>query len=174
MTLKESWIRPLLCEYVLSLINFTENNHETLQITKIYILLNTRNGCYLQWPISDLPCSQKSIVHASIKMFNTWTWRLTSLMNKKALYIKALGKYLNTLTLFGWEISDVQKLLIIDYLLLSTACNKCGITNIAQNILTFLNCIFCIFMTYSTTYCHSNSESTEHAMNECTVEKIYS
>jgi len=138
---------------------------------KMYILLNTRNGCYLQWPISDLSCSQKSIVHASIKIFNSWTWRLTSLMNKKALSKKALRKYLNTLTLFGWEISDVQKLLIIDDLQLSTAYNKCGIKNTAQNILTFLNCIFCIFMTYSTTYCHSNSESTEHATNESTMEK---
>jgi hypothetical protein len=174
MTLKESWIKPLLGEYVLSLINFTENNHETLQITKMYILLNTRNGCYLQWPISDLSCSQKIIVHVSIKIFKSWTWWLTSLMNKKALSKKALGKYLNKLALFGWEISYVQKLLIIDYLQLSTAYNKCGITNTAQNILTIFNCIFCIFMTYSTTYCHSNSVSTEHAMNECTMEKIYS
>jgi len=95
-------------------------------------------------------------------------------MTKKALSKKALRKYLNTLTLFGWEISDVQKLLIIDDLQLSTVYNKCGITNTAQNILIFLNCIFCIFMTYSTSYCHSNSESTEQAMNECTMEKIYS
>lgn len=86
-------------------------------------------------------------------------------MNKNALSKKALRKYLNTLTLFGWEISDVQKLLIIDDLQLSTAYDKYGITNTAQNILTFFNCIFCIFMTYSTAYCHSNSESTEHAIN---------
>jgi len=50
-------------------------------------------------------------------------------MNKKALSKKALRKYLNTLTLFGWEISEIQKLLIIYDLQLLTAYNKCGITN---------------------------------------------
>lgn len=50
-----------------------------------------------------------------IKIFNSWICRLISLMNKKALSKKALRKYLNTLTLFGWEISEIQKLLVITY-----------------------------------------------------------
>jgi hypothetical protein len=65
-------------------MNFVVNNQEHFQTNSAIHSVNTRNRGHLHRQIAKFTCFQKSGYYAAIKIFNTLSSNLRSLMNKKA------------------------------------------------------------------------------------------
>jgi len=77
-------------------MSFIVNNQDNFQTNLPVPNVNTRNKNHLHRQTTKLPCFQESACYAGIKVFNSLPCHLTSLMNAKAQFKVALGRYLNT------------------------------------------------------------------------------
>jgi hypothetical protein len=94
---KQIEILPVLCPYIVLLMNFITNNRENFQTNSAIHSINRRNKkLHLQRPNANLSCFQKSTFYAGIKIFNSLPHSLTVLKNEKAKSKLALRKYLYT------------------------------------------------------------------------------
>jgi len=76
-------------------MNFIINNQEVFQTNSSIHHINARNKRHPHRPNANLPCFQKSTLHAGINIFNTLLPSVTILKNDKAEFKAALRKYLN-------------------------------------------------------------------------------
>jgi hypothetical protein len=91
-----SEILPLPCEYVFPLMIFVAKNQEHFQTNSATHNVNKRNTDHPHRPIVNLSSFQKNAYYSGIKIFNSLSSSLKSLMNKKAQFKVALKRYLNT------------------------------------------------------------------------------
>ena len=91
-------ILPLLCQYILSLMNFIINKEENFQTNPSIHTFNTRN---LHRANANLSCFQKGTFYAGIKIFNSLPPSVTILNNDKAKFEAALRKYLHTCSFYS-------------------------------------------------------------------------
>jgi hypothetical protein len=96
-------ILPVPSQYIFSLINFVTNNPEIFQTNSSLHNINTRNTHHLHRPNANISCFQKSTFYAGIKIFSNLTPGVTILKNDKAKFKAALGKYLNTHSVYSLD-----------------------------------------------------------------------
>jgi len=93
---KQSEILPILCQYILSLMNFIIKNHEAFQTNSSIHNINKWNKHHLHRTNAIQSCCQKSTFYAGIKFFNCLPLRVTIFKKGKAKFKAALKKYLHT------------------------------------------------------------------------------
>jgi hypothetical protein len=87
-------ILALPCEYIFTLMNLVVNNQELFQKNSAVHSVNTRNRDHLHRPTASFCCFQENAYCAGIKIFNSLSSNLRSLMNKKAWFKMTLKRYL--------------------------------------------------------------------------------
>jgi hypothetical protein len=96
-------ILPLPCEYIFTLLNFVVKNKNIFRQTQQYAVLTLKNKDHLHRPTANLLYFQKSAYFAIIKIFNSLSSNLRSLINKKAQFKGELKRYLNTHSFYSVE-----------------------------------------------------------------------
>jgi len=87
---------PVLCQYVLLLINLMTSNQENFQANSSIYNTNTRNKHHLHRKNAKMSCFQKSTLYTGIKIFNNLPPSVTIHRNDKAKFKAALRKCLHT------------------------------------------------------------------------------
>jgi hypothetical protein len=75
-------------------MSFIVNNQDNFQTNLSVPSVNTWNKNHLHKQTAKLQCFQESACYAGIKVFNSLPCQFTSLMNAKAQFKVALGRYL--------------------------------------------------------------------------------
>jgi len=94
--LKQLEIITVLCQYILSFMNFIINNQEIFHTNSSIHNANTRNKHHLHRPNANLSCLQKTTFYAGTKLFNSLPPSMTILKNDKAQFKAVLRKYIHT------------------------------------------------------------------------------
>jgi IS1 family transposase len=133
---------PLPCEYIFTLMNSDVSNQEHFQTNSAIHSVNIKNRDHLHRPTANLSCFQKSVYYADIKIFNSLSSNLRSLMNKKAQFKVALKRYLNTHSCYSVE----------EFLMLLIICAKvfssyCFVVWILHNMCILHIKLFCVIFT---------------------------
>ena len=84
----------ILCQYILSLMNFIIKNHEIFQTNSSIHNINTWNEHHHRTNANQTWC-QKSMFYAGIKIFNCLPPCVTIFKNGKAKFKTASKKYLH-------------------------------------------------------------------------------
>jgi hypothetical protein len=92
-------ILALPCKYIFSLINFIVNNQEHFQTNSAVQCVKTRSKNQLHRPVANDFMFSEKCIFAGIKIFNSLTSSLTSLINIKTRFKLALN-YIKLITHF--------------------------------------------------------------------------